>query len=70
MLAHRHRELLFPSPVNLAEPRIAIPVGMKLDVFVPQNLKRDVFALDLTMHSSPIGLRTAPAAALGARFFE
>jgi hypothetical protein len=36
-LPHRDREPASPATVQLAEARIAIPVGMLLDVLVPQD---------------------------------
>jgi len=34
-LPHRDRDARGPDPVQLAEPRIPIPLGITLDVFVP-----------------------------------
>jgi len=42
--------------VQLAEPRIAIPVGVPLDVLVPKDLQRDVLALQLAVNRRPVGL--------------
>jgi hypothetical protein len=58
-LPHRHRNPRCPAAVQLAKARIAIPVGMQLDVFVPQDLQRDVLALQLAVKRRPIGLGTA-----------
>src|SRR5580658_6919044 len=41
-------------------------VGMLLDVLVPQDLQRDVLALQLSMDRGPIGLVAAAMALLGA----
>ena len=49
-----------PAAVQLAEPRIAISVGMPLDVLVPQDLQRDVLALQLAVNRRPIGLAAPP----------
>src|SRR5580700_3927583 len=65
-LPHRHRDPRCPAAVELAKPRVAIPVGMPLDVFVPQDLQRDVLALQLPMDRGPIGLVAAAMALLGA----
>src|SRR6266851_919253 len=55
-LPHRNRDPGGPAPVQLAEPRIAIPVGMPLDVLVPKDLQRDVLALQLAVNRRPVGL--------------
>ena len=49
-----------PAPVQFAEPPIAISVRMSLDVLVPQDLQRNVLALQLTVDRRPVRLR-APA---------
>jgi hypothetical protein len=54
-LPHRDRDAGSPAPVQLAEARIAIPLGMPLDVLVPQDLQGDVLALQLAMNRSPVG---------------
>lgn len=59
-LPHRHRDARGPAAVQLAEPRIAISVGMPLSVLVPQDLQRDVLALQLAVNRCPIGLATPP----------
>ena len=55
-LPHRDRDPRCPAPVQLTEPRVAIPVGALLDVLVPQDLQRDVLALQLAVNRRPIGL--------------
>ena len=55
-LPHRDRDARGPAAVQLAKPRVAIPVGMPLDVLVPQDLQRDVLALQLAVNRRPIGL--------------
>ena len=62
-LAHRHRQLARPGPVELAEPGVAIAVRVLLDVLVPQDRQRDVLALQLAVDARPIGLGV-PAMAL------
>ena len=58
-LPHRDRYAGRPAAVQLAKPRVAIAVGMPLDVLVPQDLQRDVLALQLAMNRRPIGLGEA-----------
>ena len=53
-----------PAAVQLAEPRIAVPVGMPLDVLVPQDLQRDVLALQLAVNRRPVGLGATAVALL------
>src|SRR5437762_12744542 len=55
-----------PTAVQLAEARIAIPLGAALDVLVPQHRQGDVLALELAVNLSPIGLDMTPMALLGA----
>ncbi|MGY3695420.1 hypothetical protein ACVIGA_005500 [Bradyrhizobium sp. USDA 3240] len=66
-LAHRHRQPAFPGPVELAEPRIAIPAGFARDVLLPHNRQRHVLALELAMHRRPVRLGLPPMAPPGAR---
>lgn len=56
-LAHRHRQAAFPGAVELAEPRIAIPVGLARNVFLPQDRQRHVLAPELAVHRCPVRLR-------------
>ena len=63
-LPHRDRDARCPSPVQLAEARIAIPVGLSLDVLVPQDLQCDVLALQLAVNRRPVGLGAAAVALL------
>ncbi len=46
--------------MQLAEPRIAISVGMPLGVLVPQDLQRDVLVFQLAVNRRPIGRATPP----------
>ena len=43
---------------------MAIPVGVLLDVLVPQDLQRDVLALQLAVNRRPVGLGAAAVALL------
>jgi len=63
-LAHRDRQLAFKGPVEIAEAGIAVPVGMLLDVFVPQDRERDVLALELAMDRRPVRLDLTATALL------
>jgi hypothetical protein len=65
-LPHRHRQSRCPAAVQLAEARIAIPLGVALDVLVPQHRQGDVLALELAVDLSPIGLGMTSMALLGA----
>ena len=65
-LPHRDRQPRRPAAVQLAEARIAIPLGAALDVLVPQHRQGDVLALELAVNLSPIGLDVTPMALLGA----
>jgi hypothetical protein len=65
-LPHRDRQSRRPTAVQLAEARIAIPLGTALDVLVPQHRQGDVLALELAVNLSPIGLDMTPMALLGA----
>src|SRR5215472_10649327 len=65
-LPHRHRQSRRPTTVQLAKPRIAIPVGTALDVLIPQHRQGDVLALELPVDLGPIGLEVAAMTLLGA----
>ena len=66
-LPHRHREPARPAAAQLTETRIPIPVGMLLDVLVPQDLQGDVLvALEFAVHRRPVGLGMATMTLLGA----
>src|SRR5438067_10323309 len=55
-LPHRDRDPRCPATVQLAKTRVAIALGILFDVLVPQDLKRDVLALQLAVNRWPIGL--------------
>ncbi len=65
-LAHRRRQPAFPGPVELAEPRIAIPAGFARDVLLPQDRQRHVRAPELAVHRRPVRLRLPAMATPGA----
>jgi hypothetical protein len=58
-LPHRDRDPRGPAAIQLAEARVAIAVGLPLDVLVPQDLQRDVLSLQFAMHRRPVGLGAA-----------
>ena len=64
-LAHRHRQPRFPAPIEVAKPAVAVTVRMSFDILVPQDLQRDVLALQLAVQRRPIGLEPPSLAALG-----
>ena len=43
----------------MSEPRVAVAVGILLDVLVPQDLQRDVLALQLPVNRCPVRLGAA-----------
>jgi hypothetical protein len=53
-LPHRQRQPQRPAAVQFAEAGIAIPVRTVLDVLVPQDLQRNVLALQLAVNLGPI----------------
>ena len=57
---HRHRQRLLEGPVQLAEPRVAVAAGAGGDVFVPQDQKGDMLALQFAMHVGPVRLGDPP----------
>lgn len=66
-LPHRNRQTSFPGAVKLAEPGVTIAAGLKLDIFVPQHLKRDVLALHLPIHGRPVRFGTIALTTSGCR---
>lgn len=64
-LTHRHRQPTFPAAVELAEARVAVAVRVALDVLIPQDRKRHVFALEFAMDADPIRLGVATMPLLG-----
>jgi hypothetical protein len=65
-LPHRYPQSRRPTAVQLAKPRIAIPVGTALDVLIPQHRQGDVLALELAVDLAPIGLEVAAMTLFGA----
>jgi hypothetical protein len=49
---------------QLTEARIAVALGVPLDVLLPQDLQRDVLALQLAVNCRPVGLGEASVALL------
>jgi hypothetical protein len=56
-LSHRDRKPSVPRAVELAKTAVPVAVGMRLDILIPQNLQRDVLALELAVHSRPVRFR-------------
>ena len=65
-LPHRQRQRLLERPIELAKADVAVPARMGGDVFVPDDLQRDVLALQLAMNRRPVRLGVKPMAALAA----
>ena len=64
-LPHRNRQTPFPGPIELAEPRVPVTARMKLDIFVPQHLQRDVLAFQFAVHRRPVGFGPIALTAAG-----
>jgi hypothetical protein len=56
-LAHRRLQPARPSPVEIAEPGIAEPVGRAGPVLLPQQCQGHIGAAQLSMHPGPVGRR-------------
>ncbi len=56
-LPHRRRQLLLEPAIEFAKPGVAVTVGLGCDIFVPDDLQRDVLAFQLAMLRRPIRLR-------------
>ena len=54
VLAHGRREPALPAPVELAEPAVAVAVGMLRPVLLPQQSQRHVLAPQLAMDHRPV----------------
>ena len=65
-LAHGHGKPAFPAAVEFAEAAVLVAVRLPLDVLVPEDLQRDVFALQLAIEHCPVGLRLPPVTVLAA----
>jgi len=59
-LPHGDRQPGFPAPVELAKTAVLIPIWMKLDILVPQDLQCDMLALEFAIDRRPIGFGTPP----------
>ena len=57
LLAHHHVELRRPRPVQLAEPAVLHPLGMRLLVLLPQQRERHPLAAKLAVNAAPVGHR-------------
>ena len=56
-LAHRRLQPTRPTPVKVAEPGIAEPVGRAGPVLLPQQRQGHIGAAQLAMHPGPVGRR-------------
>jgi hypothetical protein len=65
-LAHGHGQAPFPAAIELAEPAVLVPLGVRRNVLVPENLQRDVLALQLAIDHRPIRLGLTTMAPLAA----
>ena len=54
LLAHHHVELGRPGPVQLAEPAVLHPLGMRLLVLLPQQRERHPLAAKLAVNHRPL----------------
>ncbi|WP_245485559.1 hypothetical protein [Mesorhizobium sp. M5C.F.Ca.IN.020.29.1.1] len=61
-LAHRRRKPLFEAAKELAEPAIAISVGMTSSILLPQDEERDAWLLELDGKIGPVRLCAPPRA--------
>ena len=64
VLAHRYRQLQCPTAIEIAVAAVAISIRMKTDIFVPEDLQRDMFALQLAVNMRPIRLSAAAVSRL------
>ena len=63
-LPHRRRQLLLEPAIEFAKPGVAVTAGLGCDIFVPDDLQRDVLAFQLAMRRRPIRLRVQPMSPL------
>ena len=56
-LPHRRPQSPYPLVVDLAELRVAVAVGMDLEVLLPEQLQRDAIALALAVDVRAVGPR-------------
>src|SRR5213078_4157678 len=63
LLAHDQVELTAPGPVEIAEARVAVAeIGMRLAVFLPEELEGDATPLELPVDSDEVWERPAVTA--------
>jgi hypothetical protein len=65
-LAHREREFVLPTSIQLAKTGVAVALRIALDVLVPEKRQRAVLALELAMHARPVRLDLLAATLLAA----
>jgi hypothetical protein len=59
-LPHGRRDPVAPFDVEIAEPAVAVAVGMKAPVFLPQQRQRHAAATQLGMDMRPLRQRLRP----------
>ena len=62
VLAHHRSEPPFESAKQIAEPAVAIALGMDLSVFLPENHHRDARTFQLARQLRPVRLNPSPLA--------
>src|SRR5271166_6860955 len=55
-LPHRRRQRFLERAIELTKTAVAVPARMGGDVFVPDDLQRDVLALQLAVNRRPVRL--------------
>ncbi|HXZ17476.1 MAG TPA: hypothetical protein VEH77_16205 [Roseiarcus sp.] len=61
MLAHHRRQTALEAAQEIAEPAVAVAVGMGLPVFLPQDRHRHAGAFQLARQRRPVRLDPPPA---------
>jgi len=56
-LSHGRRDRRAPSSIEVAEPAVAIALGMLCSIFLPQQQQRYAGPLQLSVHMGPVGQR-------------
>ncbi|CDM62839.1 hypothetical protein LPU83_pLPU83d_1469 (plasmid) [Rhizobium favelukesii] len=66
VLARCHRQLQRPAAIQITVTAVAISLGMKADILVPEDLQRHMLALQFPVNKSPIRLSAAAMTGLRA----
>ena len=67
VLAHHRRQPSLEPAQEVAEPAVAVAVGMGLSIFLPQDRHRHARPLQLARQRHPVRLDASPLAGLGSR---